>query len=74
MDLQMIFYWSVTFFAIIGVYLNTKKDIRCFFIWMVTNGAFALETFILGAYNMTFLFSIYFILAIVGIREWKKEI
>lgn len=51
--------------------LNIKKDKRCFLIWSVTNAAFAIETFLLGAWNMAFLFSIYFILALVGIHQWN---
>lgn len=64
------FYWMVTSIAIIGVILNIKKDKRCFIIWTFTNGAFALESFIYGAYNMSFLFSIYFILALWGLKSW----
>lgn len=72
-DYYQIFYWTVTIAAITGVILNIKKDKRCFYIWTGTNGAFALETFLFGAYNMTFLFSIYFILAVWGIYSWHDD-
>ena len=58
--------------AIIGVYLNTKQDIRCFYLWILTNSAFAIETYLLGAWNMFILFIIYLILAFVGIYHWRK--
>lgn len=69
-----IFYWMITGFAIYGVWLNAEMDRRCFYIWMVTNTIFLIETFILGAFNMSFLFGIYLILAIKGMRnkQWQK--
>ena len=66
-----IFYWAVTSLAIVGVVLNIKQDKRCFYIWSGTNLAFAVETFIYGAWNMTFLFSIYFVLALWGLYTWR---
>ena len=67
-----LFYWVVTAAALVGVVLNIRKDSRCFMIWAFTNAAFALETWIYGAWNMTVLFSIYFVLAIWGLISWKK--
>jgi len=69
----LILYWVVTIVALIGVVLNIEHDLRCFYIWSFTNAAFALRTFFLGAYEMTALFIIYFILAIVGIYRWKLK-
>lgn len=70
---NLLFYWSVTILAIIGVVLNIKRNVYCFYIWLLTNGAFAVETALYGAWNMTFLFLIYFILAVMGILEWKRN-
>jgi len=64
-------YWFVTIVALVGVILNIEHDLRCFYIWSFTNAAFAIRTFFLGAYEMTALFIIYFVLAIVGIYRWK---
>jgi uncharacterized membrane protein len=66
-----IIYWTVTIIALVGVVLNIEHDLRCFYIWTFTNAAFAFRTFLLGAYEMTALFIIYFVLAIVGIYRWK---
>lgn len=68
-----LFYWILTIVGLVGVVLNIKQDRRCFFLWMVSNAGFALETAILGAWNMTFLFVVYFILAIAGIKSWSKN-
>ncbi|CAI4043409.1 unnamed protein product [uncultured archaeal virus] len=64
-------YWTVTIVALVGVILNIEHDLRCFYIWSFTNAAFAIRTFFLGAFEMTVLFVIYFILALVGIYRWK---
>jgi nicotinamide riboside transporter PnuC len=74
MVIQDIFWWILTISAIIGTYINTKKDRRCFYIWVVSNACFAVETAFCGAYNLTVLYSVYFLLAIKGIRskEWKE--
>lgn len=68
-----IIYWAVTLVALAGVVLNIEQDSRCFLIWMFTNAAFAIRTFMLGAYEMTVLFTIYFILAIAGVYRWKQK-
>jgi membrane protein implicated in regulation of membrane protease activity len=59
--------------ALVGVVLNIEHDLKCFYIWCFTNAAFAIRTFYLGAYEMTFLFCIYWILAVVGVYRWKTN-
>jgi len=68
-----ILYWTITGVALVGVLLNIEHDRRCFIIWFFTNAIFAIRTFILGAYDMALLFSIYWVLAIVGIYKWKTN-
>lgn len=66
-------YWLITAIALAGVILNIEHDQRCFFIWFATNAAFAIRTYMLGAYEMTLLFTIYWVLAIVGIYRWRAN-
>lgn len=68
-----IIYWTITIVALVGVVLNIELDSRCFLIWMGTNAFFAVRTFFLGAYDMTLLFSIYFILAVAGVYRWNQK-
>ncbi len=65
--------WIITTLSLIGAALNIKKKKECFYIWTLTNAAWCIYDFIIGAYSQSFLFLIYFILAIWGIMEWKKE-
>lgn len=57
--------------AITGVILNIKKKRICFFIWAVTNGAWAIVDFAKGIPAQGLLFTVYFGLAIWGIYEWR---
>ena len=65
--------WIITFISIVGVVLNIKKRKECFIIWAGTNFAWALYDYLIGAYAQSFLFGIYFCLAIWGIMEWNKS-
>jgi nicotinamide riboside transporter PnuC len=65
--------WIVTVFSIVGVILNIKKRKECFIIWSATNAAWACYDFYIGAYAQSALFTVYFILALWGLHEWKTE-
>jgi len=66
--------WILTILSIIGVILNIKKKRICFYIWAVTNASWAIIDFSKGIPAQGCLFIIYFVLAIWGIIEWKKDI
>lgn len=63
--------WVLTAGAITGVILNIKKKRSCFYIWAVTNASWAVIDFYKGIPAQGVLFSVYFVLAIWGIYEWK---
>lgn len=66
--------WICTSFSLLGVILNIKKKRSCFYIWTVTNGIWAGVDFYKGIYAQALLFAIYFLLALWGIYEWRKEL
>jgi nicotinamide riboside transporter PnuC len=63
----------LTLGALGGVILNIKKKKSCFYIWLVTNTAWAAVDFYKGIPAQGVLFSIYAVLAVWGIFEWKEE-
>ena len=65
--------WIVTFFSILGVILNIKKNKKCFYIWAVTNFSWMVIDFRAGLYPQAALFSVYFILAIYGLYAWRSH-
>jgi hypothetical protein len=64
--------WGITIFSIMGVILNIYKNSICFIIWTATNLIWCIFNFKKKIYAQSFLFFIYFILAIWGLIEWVK--
>lgn len=67
------FSWLLTIIAITGTWLNTCKDVRGFYLWLVSNLSFSLINFYSGMYAQGFLFGVYTILAIIGIQKWRSD-
>ena len=65
--------WALAGFALIGVVLNIRKRRECFYIWSVTNAAWAVIDFLKGIPAQGALFAVYFLLSIYGIYEWRTE-
>lgn len=64
---------ALTILALIGVVLNIKKQVACFWIWLVTNISWAVVDFYKGIPLQGVLFSVYACLAVYGIWEWSKS-
>lgn len=65
--------WGLSAISLIGVVLNIRKNKWCFPIWAITNISWAFVDLSFGLYSQSFLFFIYFGLAIWGIIEWGKH-
>ncbi len=63
----------LTILALVGVVLNIKKYVACFWIWLVTNISWAVVDFYKGIPFQGVLFTIYAGLAVYGIWEWSKS-
>ena len=63
----------LTISALVGVILNIKKNVLCFYIWLVTNISWAIVDFYKGIPAQGILFTIYAGLAVYGIIEWRKK-
>jgi membrane protein implicated in regulation of membrane protease activity len=68
-----IFTYVLTVLALVGVVLNIKKNKACFYIWSFTNSAWAIVDFNKGIPAQGILFSIYAVLAIYGLWEWRDQ-
>ena len=64
---------ALTLLALIGVVLNIKKRIECFYIWLFTNASWAIIDFYKDVPAQGVLFTIYTVLALYGILEWRKR-
>jgi len=70
---MQILIWLLTVISLIGVVLNIHHRKECFYLWILTNGAWAWHNLIIKEYQQSFLFLIYFMLAIYGVIKWKKD-
>jgi len=73
METFTIFTTVLTLLALIGVVLNIKKKISCFYIWFFTNASWACVDFSKGIPAQGVLFTIYTLLAVYGVYEWRKD-
>lgn len=63
----------LTIASLVGVVLNIRQNRACFYIWSVTNAAWAVIDWHKGIPAQAALFAIYFGLSIWGIIEWKRK-
>ena len=66
-------YWITALAALIGVWLNVQKHVACFWIWTVTNAAWAWVDYQHGIHAQAALHVVYFCLAVYGIRKWSAN-
>lgn len=65
--------WFFTFLSLVGNVFVIKKNIWGQIIWSISNVGWISYFYSKGEYPSVFLFSVYFILYIWGVLEWKKE-
>jgi nicotinamide riboside transporter PnuC len=65
--------WIITTASIVGVFLNIKKKVVCFYIWAATNATWAMVDAAHGIYSQSALQGVYFGLSIYGILSWSKK-
>ena len=66
-------FWAVTALSIVGTILNIYKNRWGFFIWMITNLAWAVIDFKVGLVEQTVLFLFFFLTSLWGFMFWSKQ-
>ena len=66
-------FWAVTALSIAGTILNIYKNRWGFFIWMITNLAWAVIDFKVGLVEQTVLFLFFFLTSLWGFMFWSKQ-
>ena len=66
-------YWLTAAAALLGVVLNIRKHVACFWIWSVTNAIWAYADYAHGLTPQAAVQAIYFALSIYGIARWSKD-
>ena len=55
-----VLYWPIVLAALVGVWLNIRKHVACFWIWAVTNATWAVVDYLHGIYAQAALQAVYF--------------
>ena len=66
-------YWLTAVVSLVGVWLNIKKHVACFWLWMATNATWAWADFTHGLPQQGSLHIVYVGLALYGARQWSRE-
>ena len=64
---------GVMIFSVLNTYLMARKLLENWLYWLVINSAAIYLYWLSGFYLTIVMFMIYFILAIIGYRTWRKE-
>ena len=63
-------YWLTALAALIGVWLNIRRHVACFYLWAVTNAIWAVADYRHGLPQQAALQAVYFGLSLYGINRW----
>lgn len=69
---MMLIYWTTSIASLIGVWLNIKKKVACFWIWAATNAIWTYGDIQHEIYPQAALQAAYFGLAVFGIYKWRR--
>jgi nicotinamide riboside transporter PnuC len=65
--------WIATVIAMIGVVLNARHNIICFYLWIGSNSYYTVVNVLSGSYSQAALFAFNLVMAIYGIYCWKRK-
>jgi len=71
-EFMEIMMWALAVLSITGVVLNVNKSPAGFAVWMFTNACWAVIDFRKRLYAQSFLFIVYFFLALWGFFSWIR--
>ena len=65
-------YWLTAVASLLGVWLNIRRQVACFWIWSVTNATWAVADLHHGLPQQAAVQAVYFALSIYGIVRWSR--
>lgn len=72
-DTLQLITWGLMCLSLVGVVLNVKKNIACFYIWIIANSGWVIIDLKQGLPAQAMLFVVYALTCFWGIYEWRKE-
>jgi nicotinamide riboside transporter PnuC len=64
--------WALAALSLLGVWLNIRKDRRCFALWVGTNATWAVVDLRAGLPAQALLMSVYAAMAVWGWLAWSR--
>lgn len=65
--------WVAAIASLVGVWLNIRRNVACFWIWLVTNSAWVVVDLHAGIFAQAALQGVYVGLSIYGILSWSRK-
>ncbi len=73
MDLMDATTWVLAILSLAGVWLNIKKDKKCFYLWIIANFGWIAIDIKADLYAQAALFGVYTVLSVYGIYAWSRD-
>jgi len=67
-----IFGWCGTLCQMIGILLNARKKISCWYVWLLSNVFLCVYSFVLNLWPVFVLNLVFVLFNIYGFRQWRK--
>jgi len=65
--------WIASSLSIVGIYLNAKKNIYCWYFWVLSSLIWIIYSIKTGQIPLAILWIVFFVADIYGYFEWKKK-
>lgn len=63
----------ITSMSVVATWMLTRKYLEQWYVWIVANAIAVVVYLVMGMYPTAVLFMVYFGMAIIGLRAWKKQ-
>ena len=63
----------ITSMSVVATWMLTRKYLEQWYVWIVANAIAVVVYLVMGLYPTAVLFFVYFVMAIIGVRAWKKQ-
>ncbi len=63
----------ITSLSVVATWMLTKKYLEQWYVWIGANAIAVVVYLVMGMYPTAVLFMVYFVMAVIGVRAWKKQ-
>jgi nicotinamide mononucleotide transporter len=63
----------ITTLSVVATWMLTRKILEQWHVWIVANGIAIIVYILKGMYPTVILFIVYFVMAVIGLMEWRRD-